>query len=150
MAREIERKFLVKSDEYKALVTGKLYLKQAYLCFDPVVRVRIAGKKAFFAVKSTSKNGGLTRDEWEWAISVREASELMKLHKGKIIEKIRYIIPWENHVLEVDEFIRPVPDLVLAEIELNNETEHLSLPDWIGEEVTGKEEYYNAFMSKHG
>ncbi len=150
MVKEIERKFLVRSDAYRELTVKKNYLKQAYLSFDPVVRVRIADEKSFLTIKSKGDEEGLVRHEWEWTIDRKDAEEMMRMHKGNLIEKIRYFIPWKDVMIEVDEFIRPRRGLVLAEVELKDVSQTVELPEWLGEEVTGKAEYYNAYMAKHG
>jgi CYTH domain-containing protein len=92
----------------------------------------------------------LSRFEWEKELSQKEAEELFSMAQGHIIEKIRYIVPWEGKIFEVDEFIRPRQGLVLAEVELEDENEKIPLPGWIGREVTGKKEFYNAYMAQNG
>jgi len=156
MKKEIEQKFLVRSDEYKLLAKEKLYIRQAYLDFCPslTIRVRIKDDKGFLTLKNKSKDGGLSRDEWEREIPVAEAQELMdKMAKGHVVEKWRYSVPWNGKIIEVDEFLSPRKGLVLAEIEwdsLDEARQNHALPSWIGEEVTGRPEYYNAYMAQYG
>ena len=156
MKKEIEQKFLVRSDEYKLLAKEKLYIRQAYLDFCPslTVRVRIKDGKGFLTLKNKSKDGGLSRDEWEREIPVAEAEELInKMAKGYVVEKWRYRVPWNGKIIEVDEFLSPRKALVLAEIEwdsLDEARQKHDLPAWLGEEVTGRPEYYNAYMAQYG
>jgi len=148
---EIERKFLVKSDDFKNQAFAQNKIAQGYLSSVPerTVRVRIKGKKGFITIKGLSQGNGMSRFEWENEIPVDEATELLKLcEKGKI-EKTRYEIKSGNHVYEVDEFYGDNEGLVMAEIELNSEEETFEKPEWLGEEVTNDERYYNAYLSKN-
>ncbi len=148
---EIERKFLVKSDDFKEQVFAKNKIAQGYLSSAPerTVRVRIKGEKAYLTIKGIGQQGGMSRFEWENQIPLDEAVELLKLcEKGKI-EKTRYEIKSGNHVYEVDEFYGENEGLIMAEIELNSETEIFEKPEWLGEEVTNDERYYNAYLSKN-
>lgn len=150
MAKEIERKFLVKGD-FSGFVTQKNRVVQGYLCAEPdrTVRVRIYGEKAFLTIKGQANKSGLTRNEFEYEIPVVDADELLNLCKSGIIDKIRHIIPFKGHIWEVDFFMGENAGLILAEIELEHESEQFFLPEWLGEEVTGQIEYYNAMLSKH-
>jgi len=148
---EIERKFLVKSDDFKKQAFTQNKIAQGYLSSVPerTVRVRIKGKKGFITIKGISQSSGMSRFEWENEIPLDEAIELLKLcEKGKI-EKTRFEIKSGIHVYEVDEFYGENEGLVMAEIELNSETEAFEKPDWLGEEVTNDERYYNAYLSKN-
>lgn len=148
---EIERKFLVKSDDFKNQAFAQNKIAQGYLSSVPerTVRVRIKGNKGFITIKGLSQGKGMSRFEWENEIPVDEATELLKLcEKGKI-EKTRYEIKSGNHVYEVDEFYGDNEGLVMAEIELNSEEETFEKPEWLGEEVTNDEKYYNAYLSKN-
>lgn len=148
---EIERKFLVKSDDFKEQAFAKNQIAQGYLSSiaERTVRVRIKGEKAFLTIKGIGQQGGMSRFEWENQIPVDEAAELMKLcEKGKI-EKTRYEIKFGNHIYEVDEFYGENEGLIMAEIELQSEDESFEKPDWLGEEVTNDERYYNAYLSKN-
>lgn len=148
---EIERKFLVKSDDFKEQAFAKNKIAQGYLSSIPerTVRVRIKGDKAFLTIKGIGHQGGMSRFEWENQIPLDEAVELLKLcEKGKI-EKTRYEIKSGNHVYEVDEFYGENEGLTMAEIELQSETESFEKPDWLGEEVTNDERYYNSYLSKN-
>jgi CYTH domain-containing protein len=146
MGVEIERKFLLAGDAWRALATPSL-LRQGYLNADPArtVRVRIEGQEAFLTIKS--KSVGAARGEWEYPIPVQEASELLdRLCERPLIEKYRRRIPFQGHTWEVDEFLGENAGLAVAEIELATEDEAFARPDWIGAEVTGDPRYYNASL----
>lgn len=148
---EIERKFLVKSDQFKTEAFSQNRIAQGYLSSLPerTVRIRIKGERGFITIKGIGKQGGMSRFEWENEILLGEAQELLKLcEKGKI-EKTRFEIKSGNHVFEVDEFYGENEGLIIAEIELNSENEFFEKPDWLGEEVTNDERYYNAYLSQN-
>lgn len=148
---EIERKFLVKSNDFKEQAFAQNQIAQGYLSSLPerTVRVRIKGKKGFLTIKGIGHHGGMSRFEWENEIPLDEAQELLKLcEKGKI-EKTRYEIHSGKNVFEVDEFYGENEGLIMAEIELESETDSFEKPDWLGEEVTNDERYYNAYLSKN-
>ena len=148
---EIERKFLVKSDDYKSEATSKTRIVQGFLNTDPnrTVRVRIKGDAGFITVKGKSNASGTSRFEWEKEITVEEADALLKLCEKGILDKYRYEISVGNHVYEVDEFFVENEGLTIAEIELNDENESFQKPAWLGIEVTGEVKYYNSQLSKH-
>ena len=142
---EIERKFLVKSDEYRSDAFKVQLLSQAYLNNNPEksVRVRIVDNEGFITIKGPSYDGGLSRFEWEKKISIEEAVELMKLCGDQLILKKRYFVKHNKIILEVDEFLNNNKGLVVAEVELKTASQKIVLPDWIAEEVTGVNKYYN-------
>ena len=146
---EIERKFLVKSNDFRNLAVKKTSIKQGYLSKDPerTIRVRIKDQQAFLTIKGLSSKSGMSRFEWEKEISLKEAKMLMKLALPSIIEKSRFIIPHGELVIEVDEFEGVHKGLILAEIELSSEDTFIELPHWIGKEVTGDNAYYNSSLS---
>ncbi|WP_282117654.1 CYTH domain-containing protein [Maribacter aquivivus] len=148
---EIERKFLVKSDDYKSVASSKTRIVQGFLNTDPnrTVRVRIKGDAGFITVKGKSNASGTSRFEWEKEITVEEADALLKLCEKGILDKYRYEISVGNHVYEVDEFFVENEGLTIAEIELNDENESFQKPAWLGIEVTGEVKYYNSQLSKH-
>ena len=148
--QEIERKFLVKNNAYKADATTYKRIIQGYLSTNPerTVRVRVKGEKGFLTIKGKSNKTGTTRFEWEKEISLTEAQSLLKLCEEPTIDKIRYQVPVANHVFEVDVFQKKNAGLVIAEIELINEDQSYTSPDWLGEEVTGDLKYYNSSLSK--
>lgn len=147
---EIERKYLVKANDYKSLAYTKSSIVQGFLSTHPdrVVRIRIEDDKAFLTVKGRSNDTGTTRFEWENNISVDEARELLELCEKEILEKIRYYVRMGNQIIEVDEFLGLNKGLVIAEIELEKEDDHVEVPKWLGAEVTGDIKYYNSQLSK--
>lgn len=149
MAQEIERKFLVNNDSWRNNRRGKPY-RQGYLSTDKerTVRVRTAGDEAFITIKGISS--GATRSEYEYKIPLADANEMLdRLCERPLIEKTRYRIPHENHVWELDEFGGENRGLVLAEVELKDEHEHLSCPSWVGREVTDDPRFYNVNLVAH-
>lgn len=148
---EIERKFLVASDVYKTLAFAKNEIAQGYLNSNPerTVRVRIKGEKGFLTVKGKGNSSGMSRFEWEKEIPIAEAKALLDLCESGVISKTRFEIKVGQHVYEVDEFYGENTGLVLAEIELNSETESFEKPSWIGKEVTNDERFYNAYLSQN-
>ena len=147
---EIERKFLVKSSDYKKEAHQKTKIVQGYLTKDPhrTVRVRIRKDQGFLTIKGISSEDGLSRFEWEKEIPLKEAQELIALCLPTIIEKTRYEVTYKGVLFEVDEFAGPNKGLVIAEVELASEDEEFSKPDWLGREVTGEKKYYNSSLSK--
>ena len=148
---EIERKFLVKTEDFKEESYEKYTIKQGFLNTSPerTVRVRIKGETAFITVKGKNNEAGLTRFEWEKEIDKQEAEELLKLCEPGMIDKTRYLVKVVDHIFEVDEFYGENEGLIVAEVELLNENEKISKPEWLGLEVTGKPEYYNSQLSKN-
>ena len=149
--REIERKFLVKSDAFKTQAERSYTIEQGYLCKDPdrTIRVRIRDTRAFLTIKSSIGQKGITRFEWEREIDLADAQELLAICLPGVISKTRYIVPIRDNgerKWEVDVFHGRLEGRVLAEIELGDENEPFERPEWLGEEVTGQPEYYNANM----
>ncbi|MEX0288156.1 MAG: CYTH domain-containing protein [Flavobacteriaceae bacterium] len=146
---EIERKFLVKTNGFKAEATTAEFISQGFLNTHPerTVRVRIKGGKGYITVKGISNASGTSRFEWEKEIGLKDAEGLLNLCEASIIEKRRFEIPVGHHVFEVDEFCGMNEGLVIAEIELGTEDEIFEKPDWLGKEVTGDIRYYNSHLS---
>ncbi|HEY2399446.1 MAG TPA: CYTH domain-containing protein [Steroidobacteraceae bacterium] len=147
MASEIERKFLVQGDGWRAGARQRLC--QCYLNRDKerTVRVRIAGDQAFLTIKGVTR--GATRAEFEYAIPMQDAEQLLELSDGPILEKNRYVLVHEGSRWEVDEFLGDNAGLVIAEIELESEDQPFSRPPWLGQEVTGDSRYYNSNLAGH-
>ena len=144
---EIERKFLVRSMDFIALSTEHHQIEQGYLSKSPTIRVRIRDDQAFMTIKSSKLREGIAKFEWEKEIDVADAQELMQLCLPGVISKTRYIIPCPNgRKWEVDVFHGRLEGRVLAELELGDENEAFDRPEWLGEEVTGMPQYYNANM----
>lgn len=149
--QEIERKFLVKNKHFKKASHGHYKIMQGYLNADPrrSVRIRIKEEKGFITVKGKSSKEGTTRFEWEKEIPLKEAEAMLDLCEPALIEKTRYEVEIGEHTFEIDEFFGKNQGLTMAEIELESEDQIFQKPDWLGEEVTGDKNYYNAYLSKH-
>ncbi len=148
---EIERKFLVTSNAFKSDALRKNHIAQGYLNSEPerTVRVRIKGEKGFLTIKGQSSETGISRFEWEKEIPITEAKELLLLCEKGVIEKTRYEIQLGQHLFEVDEFHRENEGLIIAEVELQSESEIFEKPLWLGQEVTRDTRYFNSYLSKH-
>ncbi len=148
MAQEIERKFLVRKDgSYKAMASSHSHIRQGYMaCKGATVRIRLRDDKAYLTIKGPSRNGGMSRFEFEREILVEEADEMFKLCVGGVIDKTRWIVPYEGHIFEVDEFHGINDGLLFAEVELKTEDEHFEKPPFLGPEVTGNRHYYNSHL----
>lgn len=151
MGIEIERKFLVRSDAWRAQTERSVRMAQGYLNDlgavesgrqRASVRVRIAGEQAFLNLKS--RELGTTRQEFDYAIPVADAEALLELCTGGLIDKTRHYVDR----FEVDEFLGDNAGLVVAEIELDAADEGFARPDWLGEEVTDARRYYNLALAE--
>ena len=147
MAKEIERKFLVK-DSWQPQAAG-ITIAQGYLSTVPerTVRVRIKGDKGYLTIKG--KNQGISRAEFEYEIPLADAEELLKLAEQPILSKVRYLEQHGNRLWEIDVFAGENQGLVVAEVELPDERADFSRPDWLGQEVSGDVRYYNANLIKN-
>ena len=147
---EIERKFLVKSEDFKKEAFAQNRITQGYLSSVPdrTVRVRIKGNKGFLTIKGVSNESGMSRFEWEKEIPINEAQKLLTLCEKGAIDKTRFEVKIGQHTFEVDEFYGDNQGLILAEIELNSENEKFERPKWLGKEVTNDNRYYNSNLSK--
>jgi len=145
MGVEIERKYLVTGDAWKSV--QPVLLRQGYLNTDKtrIVRVRTAGANAFLTVKGATTN--VSRQEFEYLIPLEDAQEMLLLCADSIVEKQRYTLPVGNNIWEIDEFCGANEGLVIAEVELKSESQTITLPDWIGEEVSGDSRYYNSSLA---
>lgn len=144
MATEIERKFLVVSDLYKDMASSFEIISQGYLCKDPerTVRIRLKDGNGYVTIKG--KTEGMMRKEFEYQIPANDAGELLELCEKPLIEKIRYYVPFDGFIWEVDEFRHSLKSLVLAEVELPDCNTACQLPPFVGQEVTGDPNYYNS------
>ncbi len=147
MGIEIERKFLVNYDLLKPFLVNGIPFEQGYIPTKDftTVRVRIAGDKAFMTIKGQST--GFSRAEFEYEIPVVDAREILDSLCGNHIIKKRFLIQYENHTFEVDEFYGENSGLIVAEVELNSESESVTLPRWIESEVTGDHRYSNSSLA---
>jgi CYTH domain-containing protein len=148
MAQEIERKFLLRTEGWRGLAPGRVYV-QGYLAGNEAcsVRVRIAENTASLAIKSAT--AGACRREFEYPLPLADAQQMLDLLAGKpLIEKTRYTIEYKGFYWEIDEFHGNNQGLIVAEIELEREDQAFEKPAWIGEEVTGDPRYYNANLAR--
>ena len=149
MAIEIERKFLLRSNAWRPMVTGRVHLRQAYLAQDGGLstRIRIVDtSSATLTIKS--RKAGLRRLEYEFTIPLPDAEALLSLRQGASIEKVRHHVPWHGLTWEIDVFDGENAGLVIAEIELGHEQQKFDMPAWIGTEITGQERYYNSRLAR--
>jgi len=149
MGFEIERKFLVKNETYRQNSEATLY-RQAYLCHlkERTVRVRVAKDKGFLTIKGATI--GARRPEFEYDIPFSDAQIMIdSLCETDIVEKNRYLAAHDGMIWEVDEFLGLNAGLVVAEIELTDENQVFSVPDWVGVEITDDPKYYNSNLAKN-
>ncbi|MDJ0923555.1 MAG: CYTH domain-containing protein [Acidimicrobiia bacterium] len=144
MATEIERKYLVAGEEWRALGRGSDF-RQGYLSTvkERTVRVRVAGERGYLTIKGITLDA--TREEYEYEIPVGEAARMLEqLCEQPIIEKTRYEIDWAGLTWEVDEFRGVNAGLVVAEVELGDPNQEIELPPWVGDDVTDDPRYFNS------
>jgi CYTH domain-containing protein len=149
MATEIERKFLVKGEQWRSLATGTVY-RQGYLSTKKgcTVRVRLVGDRGYLTIKGLSQ--GISRAEYEYPIPAKDAQEMLdNLCEPPLIEKTRYKIEIAGLIWEVDEFAGENQGLIVAEVELPDENQTIELPDWIDQEVSDDSRYYNVNLAQH-
>lgn len=149
MAKEIERKFLVKGDAWRALAQGTHY-RQGYLnsVKERTVRIRTINEKAFLTIKGPTI--GVTRQEYEYEIPHADCVQMLEhLAEKPIIEKNRYKIPHEGLIWEIDEFLGVNAGLIVAEVELSDENQVFNKPEWIGEEISADPRYFNSNLVKN-
>lgn len=149
MGIEIERKFLLKNEDWRSEITSKTIIKQGYLNSqkERTVRIRVRNDKGYITIKG--KNVNATRQEFEYEIPVSDAESMLLLCEMPIIEKIRNIVLDDGNTWEIDEFEGGNKGLILAEIELDSEKEKFRLPSWIGEEVTHDTRFFNSNLITH-
>ncbi len=151
MGIEIERKFLVRDDSWRSLLTiPGVLLRQGYLAGGPpaTIRVRTDGVQAWLTIKGPVE--GIRRAEFEYPIPVADAEEILAHHcMGPVIEKIRHRLPHGELTIELDEFRGENAGLLVAEVELPSEDTLFSPPAWLGEEVTGDYRYHNSQLVRH-
>jgi CYTH domain-containing protein len=148
---EIERKFLVISLDFIAESSAQHAIAQGYLNSDPerTVRIRIKGEKGYITIKGLGNERGTSRMEWEKEIALEDAQSLLKFCEQGVIEKTRYEVKSENHIIEIDVFHGDNAGLIMAEVEIQDENEAILKPNWLGKEVTGDKRYYNSYISLH-
>ena len=150
MAKEIERKFRVRDDTWRDQIEKSIHQVQGYLgsAESCSIRIRISDDKASLNIKSATL--GITRSEYDYAIPVDEAREILdQLCVKPIIEKTRHIVRVGRHVWEIDEFAGDNSGLIVAEVELSSTDEAFEKPAWAGEEVSDDPRYYNVCLVEH-
>ena len=150
---EIERKCLVRGNDYKQQAYASDRIKQGYILsgHGRTVRVRVRGDRGYLTIKGPSQDGGMSRYEFEKEISLDEARHLFELCEPGVIDKTRFLVksPDGQHVFEVDEFYGDNEGLVMAEVELQSPDEPFEKPSFIGREVTGDRRFYNGHLRKY-
>lgn len=147
MAVEIERKFLLCNEQWRAQVQRTLPMSQAYLGGDQCsVRVRVSGEQAWLNIKSAI--AGPSRLEFEYEVPLSDAREMMRLAVEPSIDKVRHIVEHGGFIWEIDEFAGRNQGLIVAEIELPSVDTRFARPLWVGEEVTEQRRYYNSALAK--
>ena len=146
MAWEIERKYLLANDSWRAEAGEGTLLVQGYIAGEkgsPAVRVRIIGKNAFLTIKGPAQ--GITRSEFEYPITVEDARYMIEnFCGGRVVEKKRYLCGrWE-----IDEYSGSNQGLFTAEIELTSADEKFEIPAWLGEDISENPEYTNGALSR--
>lgn len=151
MANEIERKYLIREESWKKECKASgVPIRQGYLSTlkERTVRVRILGDRAFLTVKGITV--GATRNEFEYAIPVKDAAEMLDhLCEKPLLEKLRHVVIHQNVAFEVDVFGGENAGLVIAEVELESENQAVDLPEWIGKEVTSDPRYFNSNLTRN-
>lgn len=145
MGIEIERKFLLRNNDWRPAVVSESPLRQGFLSTDPerTVRVRLCDNLGLLTIKGLTR--GARRVEFEYPIPAEEAEQLLnELCLCPLIEKTRYRVPYAGLVWEIDVFAGENAGLMVAEIELDDEAQPFAVPPWVGDEVTGDSRYYNA------
>ncbi|MFB9947421.1 CYTH domain-containing protein [Rhizobium puerariae] len=148
MAKEIERKFLVKGDGWRSEVSSSSNFLQAYIASgeDRSVRIRIMDDaRARLTIKIGRKL--IARDEFEYDIPLSDAREMAGNAVGIVLEKTRYEVEHEGYTWEVDVYDGTYKGLVVAEVEVEDENARPDIPDWIGREITGDRRYSNVVMA---
>ena len=149
MALEIERKFKVANDSWRDSVTRSTSLRQGYLSTKPEATVRVRLENGVGTLTIKSKTRGISRSEFEYDIPNSEATQLLQLCEGPLIEKIRHLVIIGEHTWEIDEFSGDNQGLIIAEIELSSEDESFEKPAWLSKEVSDDARYYNSSLVNH-
>ena len=148
MGIEIERKFLVAEDGWRALVKRSEKLRQGYLATSGGVTVRVRTideARGYITIKSGGS--ALARAEFEYEVPVADAKQMLGYCRGAQIEKLRHALDLPGGDWVVDEFRGRHDGLILAEVELQSPTAKLDKPAWLGDEVTGDPQYYNSSLA---
>jgi adenylate cyclase len=147
---EIERKFRVVGDAWRAHVLSSSRIVQGYIAQTgaATVRVRIKGDAAYLTLKGRS--AGIARSEFEYEIPVPDAEAMLaEMAEGPVIDKVRHLIDVDGHVWELDVFAGDNAGLVMAEVELRSDHEAFTVPDWAGLDVSDDSRYYNVNLARN-
>lgn len=149
MVNEIERKYLVKNDSWKSFVSRKHVIKQGFLNLekDLIVRIRLMDEQGFITIKGPPK--GLLRVEFEYEIPLNDSLELLKLCKKYVLSKTRYVVLYKDSIWEIDVFEKENKGLIIAEIELEKESQNFEKPNWLAKEVSYEDKYLNSQLVLH-
>lgn len=151
MAKEIERKYLVKNDSWKRnALLKKVNIKQGYISksVQHQIRIRVMDNESTLTIKGPKK--GITRDEFEYIIPVKDGQQMIAMSVTPVISKTRYYVRDEaQQVWEVDVYKGTNRGLVVAEIELSDAKQSIKVPNWIGKEVTHDKRYTNTYVAEH-
>ena len=146
---EIERRFLLKNDAWKAVAGAPYLMSQGYLSVEKerIIRLRIIGNRAWLTLKGYISD--VSRSEFEYEIPVADAQTMMDTMCPFRLEKHRYEVSYQGFVFEIDEYFGDNAPLIVAELELPAEDTPFPRPDWLGEEITSDGRFTNAYLSKH-
>jgi len=157
MGIEIERKFLLQNDDWRAHAARSARMVQGYLIDAGLInsdlgvrcslRVRIAGDEAWLNIKSSDL--GIARTEYDYAIPVADAEKMLREFCNGVVEKTRHYVPVQGFTFEVDEFHGENDGLVVAELELETVESAFPTPAWLGKDVSGARRYYNLNLLHH-
>ena len=149
MTIEIERRFLLKNDSWRALAGEPETMRQGYLSVEKerTIRVRIIGNRAWLTLKGYISD--VARSEFEYEIPLLHAETMMQTMCPFKLEKRRYKIDYQGFVFEIDEYFGDNAPLIVAELELPSEDAAFAEPEWLGEEITYNGRFTNAYLSKH-
>lgn len=149
MGREIERKFLVLSDAWRAAATGSALLRQGYLSSNAKATVRVRTRDDALAVLTLKgATDGISRAEYEYEIPIEDGRELLAMAEPHVLDKRRYRVPYQGLTWEVDVFAGRHDGLIIAEVELADEGQVVPIPAWVGAEVSHDDRYNNASLSR--
>lgn len=144
---EVERKFLIRDDGWRAAADDGIVIRQGYLTNEQglSVRVRQKGDKGYLTIKAG--RDARSRYEYEYEIPLADAQELLSRHaQGGTLDKRRHHVRHGGHVWEIDVFAGQNQGLLIAEVELKSADENVDIPAWAGPEVTGDPRFFNAYL----
>ncbi len=150
MAEEIERKFLLRNDDWRSAVVETCDYRQGYMANTDrcSIRVRLSSDRAHINLKGAALT--IRRLEYDYEIPYEDGLEMLeRFCQDAIVEKRRHIVPYEGHRWEIDVFTGENAGLVVAEIELGSIDEDFVRPPWLGEEVSDDPRYYNVYLARH-